>query len=267
MPPNLATPPFQRVLSTAGIHNFRDYGGYAVGGAGSMRKGVLFRSGEHAHATDADLALVDQLGVTSIFDLRGKGEREQAPCRRSPRFAAQIYCADGETAQSAPHAQAATAIDGAAARETMCRRYAEVPYRPYLTDVYRDAFRVLSTTSGPTLMYCTAGKDRTGILAALIQTALGVHPDDVMADYLLTNTVGDAEARVEALRKDLQRRFGAGITEEAIRVVTSVEPAFLASAFASIRERSGSLDAYLQQEMRLPPAARAGMLERLVAPN
>ncbi|MEY4783869.1 MAG: hypothetical protein RIR41_1804 [Pseudomonadota bacterium] len=265
MSPEPATPPADRVLPTTGIHNFRDYGGYAVADGGALRRGVLYRSGQHAEATDADLALVDQIGIRAVFDLRGKGEREHSPCRRSAQFSARVYCAGGETAQSAPHTQAATAVDGAAARQIMCRRYAEVPYRPFLMDVYRDAFSVLASSTGPTLMNCTAGKDRTGVLVALVQSALGVHPDDIMEDYLLTNSAGDAESRVEALRQDLQRRFGAGITEDAIRVVTSVEPAFLASAFQGIRKRSGSVDAYLQQEMALPPAARAAMMVRLVA--
>jgi len=54
---------------------------------------------------------------------------------------------------------------------------------------------------------------------------------------VLTNTAGDAQARVGALKADLQRRFGAQLSDEAVRVVTSVEPLFLEAAFEAIIAR------------------------------
>jgi protein-tyrosine phosphatase len=247
-------------LPTVGIHNFRDYGGYALRRGGRLAAGRLFRSGEHAHATDSDLELVDSLGITAVFDLRGTAERSKAACRRSPKFSAEVFTADGETAQVALHADAASAVDGAAARATMCRRYSEVPFRPLLVDVYQQAFRVLAESGPTSLIYCTAGKDRTGVLVALLHTAFGVHRDDIFEDYLLTNVAGNAQARIAALRDDLYKRFGDGMSEEAIRVVTSVEPAFLQSAFDAIAHRYGDIDRYLQEVMLLTPAARQHLI-------
>ena len=262
-----AAAPFSRTLPTVGIHNFRDYGGYSVRDGGRLATGRLFRSGEHAHATDTDLQLVDSLGLTAVFDLRGTAERRKAVCRRSPEFSAEVFAADGETAQVALHAEAAsTAVDGAAARATMCQRYGEVPFRPLLVDVYRQAFRVLSKSAQPSLVYCTAGKDRTGVLVALLHAALGVHRDDIFEDYVLTNTAGNAEARIAALRQDLHKRFGGGMSEEAIRVVTSVEPAFLQSAFDAIDHRYESVDRYLQEVMQLTPEARLRLIAGFAAP-
>ncbi|MBA4081322.1 MAG: protein-tyrosine-phosphatase, partial [Erythrobacter sp.] len=67
---------------TQGIHNLRDYGGYAVAGGGRVREGVLLRSGQHMEASDADLALLDMLDIRTVIDLRGTSEREGFPCRR-----------------------------------------------------------------------------------------------------------------------------------------------------------------------------------------
>ena len=254
-----------RVLPTTGIHNFRDYGGYPVAGGGRLARGRLFRSGEHTLATDADLRIVGDLGLKAVFDLRGAGERENAPCRRPPGFDAAVYATGGETTVAAPHLDAANnAFDAATARQNMRDRYASVPFRPLLIDVYRDYFRVLSELSAPTLVKCTAGKDRTGILVALLQFALGVHPDDILEDYLLTNSAGDNEARVGALKADLQRRFGTAMSDEAVRIVTSVEPAFLESAFDAIKQRHGSIEAYLADVLDVSPDVRDAIAERLV---
>jgi protein tyrosine/serine phosphatase len=146
-------------------------------------------------------------------------------------------------------------------------RYATVPFRPLLVDLYRDYFRVLSELSASTLVNCTAGKDRTGILVALLHTALGVHPDDILEDYLLTNSAGDNEARVGALRADLQRRFGAAMSDEAVRVVTSVEPDFLESAFDAIRQRHGTTEAYLTAVLNVTPEMREALADRLIVPG
>ena len=72
----------ERVLPLSGIHNFRDYGGYAVEGGGRLREGVLWRSAHHEAATDEDLAALDALRLETIIDLRGDDERELHPCRR-----------------------------------------------------------------------------------------------------------------------------------------------------------------------------------------
>jgi protein tyrosine/serine phosphatase len=132
--------------------------------------------------------------------------------------------------------------------------------------VYRDYFRVLSELSAPTLVNCTAGKDRTGVLVALLQTALGMHRDDIIEDYLLTNSAGDKEARIGALKADLQRRFGAPMSDEAVRVVTSVEPAFLDSAFEAIQQRHGSTENYLVDALGITPERREGLKARLIVP-
>jgi protein-tyrosine phosphatase len=255
---------FSRVVPTAGVHNFRDYGDYQVAGGGRIARGILYRSGEHAHATQQDLEQIKALHLSTIIDLRGRTEREKSPCRRPDGASPQIICADGETALSAPHIDAAAnAIDATAARKNMCERYAGLPYRPLLIDVFRQYFKALQASPAPTLVYCTAGKDRTGLLVALLHTTLGVHKDDVFADYLLTNSAGNAEARIGALTHDLRRRFGA-LSEDAIKVVTSVEPAFLQASFDSIAATNGSLDAYLSEVLGVNSADRQALTKQLI---
>jgi protein tyrosine/serine phosphatase len=254
-----------RVIPTRAVHNLRDYGGYRRPAGGRLRSGILFRSGEFCGATRADLEAITNLRLSAIIDLRGRSEREKSPSPSLPGPPIAVICTTGETVTIAPHIAAVEeAFDAASARRNMRKRYSELPFRPALVEVYRRYFQVLSSSAKPTLVNCTAGKDRTGVLVALLHLALDVHVDDVFADYLLTNEAGDAHARVSALKHDLQRRFGASLSDEAVKVVTSVEPVFLQTAFDAITTRHGSVDAYLREVLGVTPQMLSALNERLV---
>jgi protein tyrosine/serine phosphatase len=254
-----------RVIPAKGIHNLRDYGGYRRAAGNRLRSAILFRSGELCGATESDLQKIADLRLSAIVDLRGQSERDKSPSARVPGPPIAMICTNGETARTAPHISAIEeAFDAASARRNMCARYSELPFRPALVEVYRRYFQALSNSAEPTLVYCTAGKDRTGVLVALLHLALGVHVDDVFADYLLTNEAGDAQARVSALKTDLQRRFGARLSDEAVKVVTSVEPVFLQTAFDAMTTRQGSVEAYLEEALGVTPRMLAALNERLV---
>ena len=267
-----------RLLSLEGIHNFRDYGGYAVVGGGRVRRGVLWRSGQHSEATDTDLEAVAALGLVAVFDLRSRIERASHPCRRPRGFGAMVHCVDeplppvdgrrhGAIVSAAPHVaaadQAATRLfgarDAAAAREGIRRTYAGVPFRPGLVAAMRQMLATLAGIDGPSLVNCMAGKDRTGIAVAMVQRALGVHRDDVIADYLLTGQLGDQAARIAAG----YRTFGPATGEldpDVVRTIMGVAPEYLASAFAAIDADHGE-ERYLADVL----GADAGLRERLRA--
>jgi protein tyrosine/serine phosphatase len=254
-----------RVIPTQAVHNLRDYGGYRRPAGGRLRSGILFRSGELCGATQADLETIASLRLSAVIDLRGRSERENSPSRSLPGPPIAVICTTGETVTIAPHIAAIEeAFDASSARRNMRKRYSELPFRPALVEVYRRYFQVLSSSAEPTLVNCTAGKDRTGVLVALLHLALGVHVDDVFADYLLTNEAGNAQARVSALKHDLQRRFGADLSDEAVKVVTSVEPVFLQTAFDAMTTRHGSVDAYLREVLGVTPRILSALNEQLV---
>lgn len=257
-----------RVLPLEGIHNFRDYGGYQARG-GTLRKGVLWRSGQHVGATEADLETVQGLGIGTVIDLRGDSERAAYPCLRHPEFGAAVVFEPGETAS----------LKGAAVHEEMAREvvserdavnamtalYERLPFRPVLAGTYRLYLRTLADNDHPTLLHCLAGKDRTGVAAALVHTLLGVHHDDIVADYVLTNTAGDAEARIAAGATAVRSGFGARMEDGAVRVLMGVRPEFLETAFAAIRQQYGSVEAYAEQLLGAGPEAVRAMEANLVA--
>ncbi|MFN3423357.1 MAG: tyrosine-protein phosphatase [Novosphingobium meiothermophilum] len=260
-----------RVIPLSGIHNFRDYGGYAAR-AGRLRRGVLWRSGHHSEATEDDLAQVARIGLATVIDLRGDSERRQNPCRRPPGFAGEVLFHPGETAMQAGgapgravHEEAAAEVRSAAdARRAMEALYRTLPYRPVLVGTFRLYMRALAEKSCPSLLHCLAGKDRTGLAAALVHHLLGVHRDDAMADYLLTNSAGNAEARIEAGARHVREGFGRDMEDAAIRVLMGVEPAFLDTALGAIAESHGSLEAYAADVLGVSSDLLAAMERNLV---
>jgi protein tyrosine/serine phosphatase len=254
-----------RVLAFDGIHNFRDYGGYVADG-GRIRTGVLYRSAQHKDATAADLESVARLGLGTVIDLRGDSERAQAPCPRPADFAAQVLFAEGETVSTAaPHIEAGqVATTAARAHAAMTALYTLLPFRPVLVAVMRDYFAAIAARDTPSLIHCVAGKDRTGVAVAVLHRLLGVHADDVMADYLLTNTAGDVEARLAAGARHIRERYGDTIDDDAMRTMMSVSPEYLDTAFAAIDAHRGGFDGYAADVLGVTPAMRAEIAARLI---
>ncbi len=253
-----------RVLPLEGVHNFRDYGGYAVASGGRVARGVLWRSGEHGGASESDLRAIGALNLATVFDLRGNGERANNPCRRPQGFAAEVVFHDGETAGLALHVEAATGvIDQAGARAAMQRLYQDIAFRPNLIPVLRRYFTGLAQRDGASVVHCLAGKDRTGFAVAMLHHALGVHRDDIMADYLLTNIAGNIDRRIAAGGASIREKHGA-ISDATIRTLMGVEAEYLDASFAAIEQRHGTTDAYLAEVLGVEDAVRAVLTERFI---
>jgi len=176
-----------RRIAFEGIDNFRDFGDYAAGGR-RLKAGLLYRSGHPARATDADLARLAELGLAVIVDLRRANERERDPARRWPGFAAQVIENDlgQETLDEWSDFIAGSDLSEASFRSYMMDYYAKAPLQRRHIDLYARYFRALAEASGPVLVHCAAGKDRTGVVVALALSAVGVRPEAIVADYVAT---------------------------------------------------------------------------------
>jgi protein-tyrosine phosphatase len=245
-----------RVLPLNGVNNFRDYGGYAAVGGGRVKPGLLWRSAQHGDASVPDLEAIQRLGITHVIDLRGPSERETKPCLRHADFAANVWTYPEETAGLALHTEAAggvlTADD---ARAAMLRLYEGIAFRGNLVPMLKLYLELLRRDEGPSLVHCVAGKDRTGFAVAVLQRILGVHPDDVMADYLLTNAASKLDERIAlGAFKDMPRY--AAFDADAVRALWGVEEAYLQATLDSIEARHSSFDAYLAEVLGIDQAAQ-----------
>ena len=249
------------------LDNFRDYGDYASAAGRRIAGGRLFRSAHQARCTDADLDRLAGLGLAAIVDLRRPGERRDQPSRRPPGFAGRVIESDHDDGREAPHITFLKTADltVGAGRRFMTGVYRELAFEPAHLDLYARYFRALGETDGPVLIHCAAGKDRTGLLAALTHHLLGVHRDDMVEDYLLTNTAVDLAGRAPAIARQLETMTGRRAAHDAVVAFLGVEPVYLETALAEIAARHGSVDGYLEQALGVDAALRDRIGARLAA--
>ena len=248
------------------IDNFRDYGDYAVGES-RVARGRLYRSAHQARATEADLARLADLNLAAVVDLRRPSERREQPSRRPANWAGQVIESDHDDGGEAPHITFLKSADltEASGRAFMTETYRRLPFEAAHIDLFRRYFRALAEGEGPVLIHCAAGKDRTGLLAALTHSLLGVSRDDLINDYLLTNVAVDLEGRAEGIAKKLTEMTGRPASHGAVVAFLGVEAGYLDGAFAEITARHGSVAAYLEQALGVDAAVAARIRATLTA--
>lgn len=175
----------RRLVQLDAVHNFRDLGGYRTDDGRTVGWGRLFRADGLYRLTADDLDVVDALGVRTVVDLRSNPEFEQHgrfPLERYPVVFHHLPILDATWMSSEiPDVD----DDENGAIEFLTWAYGDMLAQG--ADRFAHAFQVLAVPgAAPAVFHCAAGKDRTGVLAALILGGLGVDHDTIVADYALT---------------------------------------------------------------------------------
>ena len=220
------------------MHNFRDVGGYPTTGpvVGSVRTGVLYRADGLNRLTEADVETVRTLGLKTVIDLRTPNEvdeRGRFPLEQHPVAWHHLSIIDVTWQGDTLHEQVA-------ASDFLMTRYLEMGESG--AEAIARLFEVLASPDAlPAVFHCAAGKDRTGVVAALVLGALGVPEEHIVADYALTR---DAMARM--------RSWANRTSPEMVARMATMPPAFLAAEpsamegfLALIRAGHGSVEGYL----------------------
>lgn len=232
----------QRHIRLNGASNFRDIGGYAGHEGRPVKWRKIFRSDHLAALNTVDLEQLHKLDVRRAFDFRGVHE-SQAQSYAWPSIERHSLSIEPTVVQrlQAQHltGKPLTAADALDAMQTTYRDFVRA-------DSHRFAqlFDHMLETPEPLLFHCTAGKDRTGLAAALILSALGVSEADIWQDYLLTN--------------QLYKRNSTGnttLSPDVLKIVWEVQESFLKASLDVIQEDHGGMPNYLQQKLGLSAAA------------
>jgi protein tyrosine/serine phosphatase len=254
-----------RHLALEGVENFRDYGDYPVANGRRLKRGRLFRSAAHAKATDADLATLAALDLAVVVDLRRREERLREPSRRPEGFSGVVIVNDEQADEDSWRNHIASReLTEASFRDYLIDYYRKAPFDDRHVDLFSRYFKALAETDGAILIHCAAGKDRTGILAALTHHVAGVHPDDMVADYLLTNHPERMAARLPAVTQAIREVSGREPDPAAVMIAMGVDTVYLDTAFTAIADRFGGTDAYLEQALGVTPAMREAIAARLI---
>ena len=249
-----------------GLDNFRDFGGYAVGDGRRVKRGRLYRSAHHGRATDADLVALRDLGLAALVDLRRPEERQRDPGRRWDGFAATVVDNDlsESPADSYEDHLRTSDLSVRGLRGYLVNYYEQAPFKARHIDLYARYFKTLAESDGPVLIHCAAGKDRTGILAALTHHVLGVSYADSLKDYLLTNDPARIERRLPMYAQHVADTIGRRPSDDFLRATLGVEALYLDTAFAAIAAKHGAVDAYLEEALGVDATMRAEIRRRLL---
>lgn len=235
----------ERLLPLQGGRNFRDLGGYATTDGRRVRWGMLYRSGSMADITPADYGYLARLGIRVICDFRTTAERRQEPYSWLDDAKVDYWTRDHEMSVGELGKVKLYAMTGAQAAAVMTGFYRRLPEEQ--APALREMFRRLAGGQAPLVFNCTAGKDRTGLAAALILTLLGVPRETVVADYAATDRYLEPAKMVSKGMRAAMASFPADVSAALLRS----DPAYIAAALTEIDTRYGSVEAYAEQMLGL----------------
>ncbi len=230
----------------AGIDNFRDIAGtttaYSTAHDGTMRAGVFYRSNALT-PTASDLATLNGLGIKAVYDLRTPSEIAGTPDTMISGATYQNIDIIGATTSGAnittvSFKSAADAI--AMMQETNRAFVSDAGMRGQLGVLFNE----LAGVDGAALFHCTAGKDRTGWTAAVLQSIAGVDNATIMSNYLATNDyTAERVAKTLAMMPPSMAAIYAPLL--------GVEASYLQAGLDQVTAQYGSMDNYLKQGLGL----------------
>lgn len=241
----------ERHILLEGAVNFRDLGGYRTTDGRAVRWRSFFRADGLSHLTRPDRSVVRRLGIATVIDLRSRAEVDVG------RFPVE------EIPVGFHHLPLVTELPGAdqfrQGPSFFATHYQEIA-RQSGAHIARAVEIVAETRSHPVIVHCAAGKDRTGVLVAVLLALLGVPDETIAEDYALS-----AKA-MDALRERLLERHpeDRALLMDVGDVLLSATPANIVAMLAGLRAEHGSVESYAAAHGAGPEvvaALRGGLLE------
>jgi len=235
----------KRHVVLQGAANFRDLGGYETKDGKHVKWDEIYRSADISKLTDADLLVLQDRKITYDVDLRGIRESAMAPDRLNPGTN-YVLCSAGSNNLGAMMKGLYTAKGKKAGDSLIMQFYTNTDslalrYKPFFD-------KLLDLPSGQSLVFhCTAGKDRTGIAAALLLYALGVPYDTIIKDYEATNYYRKGENE-KAMAQMVKYTHA---DEEVAKAMMAAKKEYLDGTFDAIKKQYGSIDNYLKTQIGL----------------
>ncbi len=263
-----------RIIPLEGVLNARELGGIALKGGRQVKHAKIIRTGRLSDMTESDIrVLTDKWNVTRIIDLRNNGEIGEHPdIVPEGTLFQQIAIIPGEKQgiSREDHGMeigdraimiARKHAEGDGAQALLESMYAQMARDEYCIGRMKDFFdAMLEQGEGSVVWHCTSGKDRTGVTGVLLLYALGAEMDDIKDDYLFTNQQnGTYRENLLNLMRDR------GATEDLvheIRVLESVDWAYISGFLAEIDRLYGGIDRFLANQMGLTESKHKILLEK-----
>ena len=247
-------------IELEGPQNVRDLGGFMMADGRKIRQGRLIRSCELARLTDHDKdILISDHHLHTIVDFRTELEKNQMP---DPEMSGVDYLwipvldesmlgitkeagADQDTVE-----QLSVQIKTGqlTTEHFMQKLYRDIVLSEHAAMAYHQFFEILlNQRDGAVLWHCSAGKDRAGMAAMLILTALGAPRELIIEDYLMVNVF--LKENIEYNRRSIIEKNGDTYLADSMTGLFSVERSYAEYAFSVMEEQCGSAEGYLEKKI------------------
>ncbi|MFR5658474.1 MAG: tyrosine-protein phosphatase [Butyricimonas faecihominis] len=238
----------EKHLPMAGGYNFRDLGGIKNKDGRFVKWGKIFRSDDLHNLTEEDLDYLASIPLKSIVDFRGKEEQQAAPDKLPASVVNEFKLPidPGNVLSLMRFSE----LDSTQLDSVMMRMNVLFVTDTNFIGYYKEFFKLLREEKNlPLLFHCSAGKDRTGMGAALILYALGVDEQTIMEDYLASNVyLSNKYAKEIAIHPNLKS-------------VLTVKREFLQAGLDQIKTTHGSVEKFLETTLEVDiPAFRKQFL-------
>lgn len=226
----------QRLLRLSGAHNVRDLGGYRSTFGGTVRWGRIYRAGRLDELTAADVEQLRAIDLSVIYDLRTDGERSLAP-DVVPSVHVPLLAEELMRSATPP-------IGDREAGEAFLAEMTMAMLRGAGSQISAIVFTLADPSRMPMMFHCTAGKDRTGLVAALILELLGVGRDDVLDDYELSAVLH----RPSDIRSMLEQFAGRGVPAEVAAGMMAAPRSVMRDVLRFVDAEYGGVERYLANQ-------------------
>jgi len=269
----------QRILEIDGVINFRDLGGYQTEDGRTVSWGRVYRSAQLDRMSDQGVKEMAALGIKTVVDLRFSEETKRYPTMLDAVPNADILCwhdeFDGDSREKSDAIkrvwqQSLDSNDPAQVREAMRINYPKKLYSHRA--IYKAMLIRLLEQHTPLVFHCAAGKDRTGVAAALILSLLGVSDETIIEDYLVTQIVTQnllesfhaGGATGPSGNSDFQQKL-ASYPKDMIQPVFDADISYITTLIDYVNTEYGSFKHYALEVLSLNLRQLETLKQRLLA--
>jgi protein-tyrosine phosphatase len=238
-----------RHIPLDGITNLRDLGGFATADGGTTRWKTVYRADALHKLTDDGLEKFHELGLRTVFDLRGDSERGAFP---NPVDSVHVPIAGRPTGSTPPPRDAEISLDDG---ERMLRDTYVGILEHSATGIATILRTITDGSATPALFHCHGGKDRTGVVAAVLLYAVGVGREDILDDYEATRRYRTINEQQDSYASMLAN----GMSPEAAAGALGTPRWAMAAVLDAIDDQYGGVERYLTDVADVP----AELIEQL----
>ena len=223
--------------------NFRDFGGIITSNGKKIIPGLIFRSGDLHSLSEEDIAKLEEIQLASIIDFRSEREREWRPDKiiRTVRSICYITIPDAVRDLATEYLEQKNI---AGLESLLISEYRKMVNAHH--EKYAEFLKILATTDDlPLVFHCAAGKDRTGLAAIFLLTALGVNKNIILDDYYATNRYNEGYTE-----KMIGKIKEMGLNGDLMRPMLEVRPEYLDAAMDEIDTQFGGIERYVRDTLK-----------------